>query len=131
MSDGSVDLQAVIYTTLNSLLPALASGGIHAPAPQDASLPYVEIGEASSVAADVLGRQGVKELVNIHVWTASGSYKTAKQTVSRIRDALHSKKLTVSGRSYASAIVTNTRVFSDLDGESIHGVVSLTVNHFE
>lgn len=130
MSDGSFELQAAIYSTLNALSPALVSGGIHAPAAQDTPLPYVEIGEASSIAADVLGRQGSADLINIHVWTAKGSFGPAKQIISRIRDALHSKKLTVSGRSYASAIVTNTRVFSDLDGESIHGVVSLTVNHF-
>lgn len=130
MSDGSFELQAVVYFTLKALSPALASGGVHAPAAQDTPLPYVEIGEASSVAADVLGRQGSADLITIHVWTASGSYGPVKQIISRIREALHSKKLTVSGRSYASAIVTNTRVFSDLNGESIHGVVSLTVNHF-
>ncbi len=130
MSDGSFELQAALFTTLNGLTPALATGGVHAPAAQDTPLPYVEIGEASSVAADVLGRHGSADLINIHVWTAKGSFGPAKQIISRIRDALHAKKLTVSGRSYASAIVTNTRVFSDLDGESIHGVVSLTVNHF-
>lgn len=130
MPDGSAELQTALFATLNGLTPALAAGGIHAPAKQDTPLPYVEIGEASSVAADVLGRQGSADLVTIHVWTAAGSYIPAKQIISRIRDALHSKKLTVSGRSYASAIVTSTRVFNDLDGTSVHGVVSLTVNHF-
>jgi hypothetical protein len=130
MSDGSLELQAVVYTALNSLTPALASGGIHAPAAQDTPLPYVEVGDSNTSAADVLGRQGLVEFVNIHVWTEGGSFSQAKQIISRIRDALHSKKLTVSGRSYASAIVTSTRVFEDADEESIHGVVSITVNHF-
>lgn len=139
MSDGSFELQAAIFSALNGLTPALAAGGVHAPAEQDTPLPYVEIGEASSVAADVLGRQGSADLVSIHVWAISqpptesgldGGYATVKKIISRIRDALHSKKLTVSGRSYASAIVTSTRVFNDLDGTSVHGVVSLTVNHF-
>jgi hypothetical protein len=130
MSDGSFELQAAVYTTLNGLTPTLAAGGVHAPAAQDTPLPYVEVGDADSLAADAQGRQGVTETLTIHVWTAAGSFGPAKQIISRIRDALHQKKLTVSGRSYASSIVSNTRIFTDEDSTSIHGVVSLTVNHF-
>ena len=130
MSDGSFELQAAVYTALNSLSPSLASGGVHAPAPQDNPLPYVEVGEADTFAADVQGRQGSAETILIHVWTDPGSFAPAKQIISRIRDALHSKNLTVSGRSAAFAVVSSTRVFSDEDGTSVHGVVTLTVNHF-
>ncbi|WP_407122751.1 DUF3168 domain-containing protein [Bradyrhizobium sp. STM 3561] len=130
MSDGSVELQTAIYTTLNSLSPALASGGIFAPAPQNTPLPYVEVQDGSGIANDVVGRNGLQELVNVHVWTNPGSFVPAKQIISRIRDALHLKNLAVSGQSYASVVVSSTRVFNDEDGTSIHGVVSLTVNHF-
>lgn len=130
MSDGSFELQAEVYTTLNSLTPALATGGVYAPALQDTPLPYVEIDESVAIEADVVGRQGVTETLNIHVWTAPGSYGPAKQIISRIRDALHAQKLTVSGRSYAFAIVSSTRIFNDADETAIHGVVTLTVTHF-
>ena len=130
MSDGSFELQAAVYSALNSLSPPLASGGVHAPAPQDNPLPYVEVGEADTFSADVQGRQGSAETILIHVWTDPGSFSPAKQIISRIRDALHSKNLTVSGRSAAFAVVSSTRVFNDEDGTSIHGVVTLTVNHF-
>lgn len=130
MSDGSFELQAAVFSKLNALSPALASGGVHAPAPQDTPLPYVEIDESDAVAADISGRDGLGETVNIHVWTEPGSYGPAKQIISRIRDALHAQKLTVSGRSYAFATVSSTRVFNDADETSIHGVVTLTVNHF-
>lgn len=130
MSDGSVEVHGAVFSALKNMSPSLASGGVHSPAPQDTPLPYVEIGESSSVSSDVLARSGNTEFISIHVWTSSGSYGPAKQIISRIRDALHSKKLAVSGRSYASAIVTSTRVFDDIDGTSVHGVVSLTVNHF-
>ncbi|MGB3042451.1 MAG: DUF3168 domain-containing protein [Xanthobacteraceae bacterium] len=130
MSDGSFELQAAVYTALNGLTPALASGGVHAPAAQDTPLPYVELDESDTVEADVVGRQGVTETLNIHVWTAPGSYGPAKQIISRIRDALHAQKLTVSGRSYAFAIVSSTRIFNDADETAIHGVVTLTVTHF-
>lgn len=130
MSDGSFELQAAIFTTLSELSPALASGGVHAPAPQNTPLPYVEIQDGSNTPNDVVGRNGLQELVNVHVWTSPGSFVPAKQIISRIRDALHQKNLTVSGQSYASVVVTSTRTFNDEDGTSIHGVVSLTVNHF-
>lgn len=130
MSDGSFELQAAIYSTLNALSPALASGGVHAPAPQDTPLPYVEVGESNAVAADVQSRDGLTEAVTIHVWTGPGSWAQAKQIISRIRDALHAQKLTVSGRSFAFAIVSSTRIFNDEDETSVHGVITLTVNHF-
>jgi hypothetical protein len=131
MSDGSFDLQAAIFAALNvASVTALATGGVFAPAPQDTPLPYVEIGESDAVDADVQCRSGLSETINIHVWTAPGSYGPAKQIISRIRDALHAKNLTVSGRSSAFAVVGSTRIFTDEDGTSIHGVVALTVTHF-
>lgn len=130
MSDGSFDLQSAIFTKLNILSPALASGGVHSPAPQNNPLPYVEVDESDATEADVQGRDGLAETITIHVWTAQGSYGPAKQIISRIRDALHAQKLTVSGRSFAFAIVSSTRVFNDADETSIHGVVTLTVNHY-
>lgn len=130
MSDGSFELQAAVFAALNALSPALASGGIHAPAPQDNPLPYIEIGESDAVSADVQSRGGLDETVTIHVWTAAGSYAPAKDIISRIRGALHAQKLTVSGRSAALAFIGSTRLFTDDDGESIHGVVTLNVNHF-
>lgn len=130
MSDGSFELQAAVYSTLAGLTPALVSGGIHAPAAQDTPLPYVEIDDSDAISADVVGRAGLTETLNIHVWTAPGSYGPAKQIISRIRDALHAQKLTVSGQSYAFANVSSTRIFNDADETAIHGVVTLTVNHF-
>lgn len=130
MSDGSFELQGVIFNTLNTLSPALAAGGVHAPAPQNNPLPYVEVGESDTVTDDIQGRDGLDETLSIHVWTAPGSFSQAKQIISRIRDALHAKNLTVSGRSSAFAVVGSTRLFTDEDETSIHGVVTLTVTHF-
>lgn len=130
MSDGSFELQGAIYSALNTLSPALASGGIHAPAPQNATLPYVEIGESDAIDVDVQTRKGLEETVTIHVWTAPGSQRDAKQIMSRIRDALHAKTLTVTGRSAALSMVRSTRVFTDDDEQSVHGVITVTVNHF-
>lgn len=130
MSDGSWELQQAVYGVLNGLSPALASGGVHSPAPANAALPYVEIGESDAVAADVQGRDGLDETITIHVWTVAGSFQPARDIISHIREALHAQNLTVAGRSAALAFVGSTRVFTDSDGASIHGVVTLTVHHY-
>lgn len=131
MSDGSWPLQQAVYAILNGLDPELASGGVHATAPQDHPLPYVEIGESDTVVADVQCRTGVEETLTIHVWAKAGSYKAAKETVSRIREALHAQNLTVMGRSSAFATVRDTRLFADQDGQTLHGVVTVRVIHHQ
>ncbi|CAM5401805.1 hypothetical protein AFEL58S_02046 [Afipia felis] len=130
MNDGSFDLQWKVFAALEALSPPLASGGIHAPAPQDTPLPYIEIGEGDTVTADIQGRDGLDETITIYVWTIGGSFQPAKDIISRIRGALHAQKLTVPGRSAALAFIGSTRLFADADGESVHGVISLRVNHF-
>lgn len=130
MSDGSFPLQQTIVSILSGISLPLPAGHVHSPAPQDASLPYVEVGDSDTVAADVQCRDGLEETITIHVWTDGESYKLAKDIASSIREALHAQKLTVAGRSAALAMVRSTRVFTDSDGEAIHGVVTLSVNHF-
>ena len=130
MTDGSIDLQGVIVNTLKAINPPLASGGVHSPAPQGVPLPYVEVGETGTVTNDVQCRSGLDETATIHVWTSFGTLATAKTIVAKIREALHAKNLAVPGRSAAFFNVTGTRVFTDLDSEAIHGVVTLSVSHF-
>jgi hypothetical protein len=133
MSDGSLELQTELSELLLALSPPLVSGNritTDNPAPQDYKVPFVQIGESDSVPSDVQCRSGLNETVTIHVWTEPGSQKEVKDIISRIRGALHAQKLTVSGRSAALAFIGSTRFFTDDDGESIHGVVTLNVNHF-
>ncbi|HWL05002.1 MAG TPA: DUF3168 domain-containing protein [Xanthobacteraceae bacterium] len=129
MSDGSWEVQQAIVARLKTLTPALAAGGVHAPAPQDQALPYVSVGESDAIPADAQCRAGLEEAISIHVWTAPGSWKPAKEIISRIRAALHFGDLVVAGRSFASATVTSTRLFPDADGKTLHGVMSVRVIH--
>lgn len=125
MSDGSWELQQAVFGALSVL-----STPVYALAPQNAELPYVEIGETDSIDADVQQRAGVEETLTLHVWTKFGSQQQAKSIISDIRGALHATNLTVTGRSYAYATVTGSRIFPDADDSSLHGVVTLRVNHY-
>lgn len=129
MSDGSWELQQAVFALLDGLDPPLAGGGVHAPAPQNQALPFVEIGESDAVPADVQCRAGLEETITVHVWTETGSKKPAKGIMSRVRGALHGRRLAVAGRASALANVAATRLFEDADGEALHGVLTLRVIH--
>lgn len=120
------ELQQALYALLTDTLDVPVYGS----APQDAVTPYVDMGEADSIPADVQCRDGVEETITIHVWTNYGSQQKAKDIIQAIRDAAHLQNLTVAGRSAAMAAVTSTRLFPDADNSSLHGVVSLRVTHF-
>lgn len=129
MSDGSAELQIAIYDALSGLSPALGTG-VFAPAPQDQSLPYVEIGAADTNPADVQCRDGLDEVITVHVWAEPDDQVLPKQMMSRIREALHFADLPVPGRSSVNIRVGATRLFPDADGASLHGVMSIHVDHF-
>lgn len=130
MSDGSVDLQKTIVDALKGVSPPLVSGGIYSPAPINTKLPYIEVGESDAVGADVQRRFGLEETITIHIWTSPESFKEAKEIMSRIRDIFHAKSLTVEGQSSAFSFVRSTRAFTDDDEGSVHGVLTLNVNHY-
>lgn len=130
MADGSADVQQAIYDALTAGGSPVLSVDVYACAPQDAPLPYVDIAESDTIPADVQGRGGLEETVAIHVWTAYGNQTIAKGIISDIRGALHLKPLAVAGRDTAFCTITGTRIFPDADNESLHGVITLRVNHY-
>lgn len=130
MADGSAGLQQAIYTALTGGEAPVVSVDVYSCAPQDAALPFVDIAESDTLPADVQGRDGLEETVTIHVWTVFGDQLQAKGIISAIRGALHLKPLTVTGRDSAFCTVTGTRIFPDADNESLHGVITLRVNHY-
>lgn len=130
MADGSADLQQAIYTALTGGETPVLTVSVYACAPQDAALPFVDIAESDTVPADVQCRDGLEETITIHVWTVFGDQLQIKAIISAIRGALHLKLLAVAGRDSAFCTVTGTRVFPDADSESLHGVVTIRVNHY-
>lgn len=126
MSDGSWQLQQTVFGLLDGAL----NMAVLANAPQDTPVPYVDIGESDALPDDVQCVAGLIETLTLHVWTAFGSQKQAKQEISLIRQTLHGRKLNVAGRAFALAAVTGSRLFPDGDNEFLHGVITLRVNHY-
>jgi len=130
MSDGSWDVQVAVFSALAGGAAPSVSVPVYASAPQDAALPYVDIGESDTTSADVQQRWGVEEDISVHVWTHYGSQRLAKQTISEIRAALHARMLTVDGRDSAFCFVTSSRLFPDAANVALHGIITLRVTHY-
>jgi hypothetical protein len=129
MSDGSWEVQQAIVAMLAALDPPLAAHGVHSSAPRNQPLPFVEIGESDAVSADVQGRSGLDETFTVQVWAQFGSAQLVRSILSRIREALHGKRLTIPTRASASSFVGTTRVFPEADDSAMRGVLSLRIIH--
>lgn len=138
MTDHSWNLQQALYQALANAEPALAAGGVHDQAPDDAAFPHVEIGESDVLPDDVSlgvagadgeGDRGLAETITLHVWSRYRGRKETLAILARIHALLHGRALSVAGRASALAFVRSQRVFRDPDGLTRHGVMAVEVIH--
>lgn len=140
------DLQATIFAALKANGALSGEGGravrvyddvpdavLAATAP-DSEFPYVQIGETDALPDDAstsagTGDDGEVETVTLHVWSRYQGQKEVKNIMQQIKSLLHNQALTVSGRASALAYVRSRRNFTDPDGRTRHGVVSVEVIH--
>lgn len=119
-----------VYTALMGL----CGGRVYADPPQLVTFPWIEIGDRQMIPDDTGGAiagasdDGVSDFFDLHVWGRNGR-KEVEDLFGEIHDRLHSKELTVTGRSSAISWVRNFRDLRDPDGKTIHGVVTLEVIH--
>lgn len=96
-------LQAGIYTRLtgySALTTALGGRFIYDFVPQDASPPYVVIGDDTASDWDTKSKNGWEFTVTIHCWDfEKAGRKSVKTLLGHIHDALHQKEanITVTG----------------------------------
>jgi hypothetical protein len=102
MSTSSNALQAAIYTRLTgySALTSLVSTRVYDFVPQNASAPYVVIGDDTAIDWSTKSTNGWEITVTIHCWDfEKAGRKSVKSILSAIYDALHrqSANITVTG----------------------------------
>lgn len=137
MSDASWNLQQRVYALL-AAAPTIASGGVYDGVPEavasatapDSAFPYVQIGEMDAIPDDVsVADDGEQETITLHVWSRYNGQKEVKQIMQTIKQRLHGIELAVSGRASSLAWVRSRRAFTDPDGKTRHGVVTVEVIH--
>ncbi|MBA5779495.1 DUF3168 domain-containing protein [Stappia sp. F7233] len=89
--------------------------------------PFVQIGEAQSLPNDVQCSTGSDEYIDLHVWSRYRGQREVKEIMGAIHAALHQSTLAVDGLSSCFAYVDGQRVFTDPDGLTRHGVVTLKI----
>ena len=124
MSIGQFQLQQAIFSALNvSAVTSDLSCGVFDDVPQNASYPYIALGEETAVDFSVKDIQGGDFTVNIHVWSQYKGSKETKQIMDKIHDLLHNINLTVTGFNLINLRFEFSDIMRDPDGITRHGVM--------
>ena len=126
------ELQKLIYDTLR-LDMGIASlvGGVYDRVPTDpykAKTAYISFGPSDTVedGADCV-ISGLHTL-QIDIWSKAVGQVEAKRLVHLVTKALHLQELTIADNALAEIRVEFSRVFTDSDGLTTHGVVIVTAS---
>ena len=124
MSIGQFQLQQAIFSALNvSAVTSDLSCGVFDDVPQNASYPYIALGEETAVDFSVKDIQGGDLTVNIHVWSQYKGSKETKQIMDKIHDLLHNINLSVTGFNLINLRFEFSDIMRDPDGITRHGVM--------
>ena len=124
MSIGQFQLQQAIFSALNvSAVTSDLSCGVFDDVPQNASYPYIALGEETAVDFSVKDIQGGDLTVNIHLWSQYKGSKETKQIMDKIHDLLHNINLSVTGFNLINLRFEFSDIMRDPDGITRHGVM--------
>tara|TARA_Y100000004_G_scaffold136121_1_gene154122 strand:- start:43 stop:447 length:405 start_codon:yes stop_codon:yes gene_type:complete len=125
MSIGQFALQSTIYSTLNNdnTLTNTLGAGVYDEVLENATYPFVSLGEETAVDYSTKDLDGGEFTINIHVWSQYKGAKQAKEIMDRIHDLLHDSSLTVSGFNLANLRFEFSDILRDPDGVTRHGVM--------
>lgn len=140
MSASLWEVQKTIYSRLASASPEVASGGVHNEYPKAGSttFPYVLFHASQDIPDDVSttdgnGDAGVSTWFDLHVFDQVSSGvrgdRQVRQTFDRMHALLHGASLSVVGRGSALSWVRTIRIFTEPDGVTRHGVMTVEVTH--
>ena len=125
MSIGQFALQTTIYSTLsndNTLTNTLGAG-VFDEVVENASYPFVALGEETAIDYSTKDLDGGEFTINIHVWSQYKGSKQTKEIMDRIHDLLHDSSLSVSGFNLANLRFEFSDILRDPDGITSHGVM--------
>ena len=125
MSIGQFALQTTIYSTLsndNTLTNTLGAG-VFDEVVENASYPFVALGEETAIDYSTKDLDGGEFTINIHVWSQYKGAKQTKEIMDRIHDLLHDSSLSVSGFNLVNLRFEFSDILRDPDGVTRHGVM--------
>jgi Protein of unknown function (DUF3168) len=119
-------LQRGIYQALagSPALTALLGGvRIYDDPPQDASYPFITLGESALRDWSTGTEDGSEHLLTLHVWSRAGGKKQAHDILEAVKDAMHDKRLALIDHHLVNLRQEFSEVRPDVDGHTYHGIV--------
>ena len=124
MSVGQFALQQSFFTALIvSAINDTLNCGVFDDVPQNATYPYIAIGEETVIDYSTKDIDGNESTLNIHVWSQYKGSKETKQIMDKIHDLLHNSNLTVVGHNLINLRFEYSDIMRDPDGITRHGVM--------
>ena len=125
MSIGQFALQSTIFSTLNNdnTLTNTLGAGVFDEVLENATYPFVSIGEETAVDYSTKDLDGGEFTINIHVWSQYKGAKQTKEIMDRVHDLLHDSSLSVSGFNLVNLRFEFSDILRDPDGVTRHGVM--------
>lgn len=132
-----IDASSAVQTTAVALLradaavAAIVGQRIYASPPDNGPMPMISLGPSDAVKFHRADRQGSSTTLQIDCWAQAGEdardqMKVCRDLVHAVTAALDLKQPTIAGwHLFGRLVIDNTRFFSDPDGVTAHGVITL------
>lgn len=112
-------LQRAAYAVLSDALTIPVCDHV----PQDATFPYVMIGDDSARDWSADDLSGEETTLNIHIWSRYAGRREIKEIMAEIKQALHEQSVTLPGRRLVLLRWEFAASFLEEDGLTRHGVM--------
>ncbi len=128
MADASLAVQAAIHGKLtgDATLMGMVTA-VHDQVPEDASFPYLAIGDDTAVDFGTKTEAGQELTLTLHAWSRAHGRREVKDILARIHALLHHQALTVTGFTHLLTRFEFTQTFRDRDGLTQHGIARYRV----
>ncbi len=125
MPSADFQLQVALVTRLKAFadLTALVGQRIYDAVPDRPKYPYVTLGDAQLINADMTCVRAWDAYLTLHGWSQKTGYPEVKQIAGAIEDALHLASLPMPNFRVALITCSQSRVLRDPDGVTSHAVV--------
>lgn len=127
--DPSWALQQAVFSKLtgNASVTALVGQRVYDDVPENATFPYIVVGESWASPWDDSTAPGLEHIVMLHHWSRYDGAKELRQMMAAVYDALNRATLTVSGQDVLDVRFTFGQALRDPDGETRHGVQRFSI----
>jgi hypothetical protein len=122
--NSALAVQTALYSKLTgaAAVTALVGTRVYSRAPDEATFPYIAIGEDVAVEWASKTFDGMDISVTIHVWSRYRGNKECLQIMAAVYDALHNVSLTVTGQNHIFTRFEFQTTMGDPDGITYHGI---------